>query len=94
MLRSSKNYRAIIKESGVALFIAKINPRFCLMLIASPFISAQDLTKFLLAHGPIRISDSCASASSSSFYGEITRRENIAIVSFGAHSFPATALGA
>lgn len=82
----------IIKESGSALFIAKINLRFCLMLIASPFISAGTQNSCLLTARFVFLIH--ASASSSSFYGEITRRENIAIVSFGAHSFPAAALRA
>lgn len=57
-----------------------------MLIIAA--VRRRRIAKFSLAHGTIRISDSCAPASSS-FCGEITRRENIAIVSVGAHSFPA-----
>jgi len=43
-----KKHHTVIKEGDIALFIAKINLRFCLMLIVSPFISAGSQNSYLL----------------------------------------------
>jgi len=51
-LPSYKKHHTIIKEGGIALFIAKINLRFCLMLIVSPFISALQDRKILTCSRP------------------------------------------